>query len=77
MAPMSTDAIIEHCKTLSFKEKLALLGELWNQIEAEESTRPLASEEHDFLEQRLRAVEADPRPSRSWQAVRSDLSTPR
>ena len=70
---MSNDAIIEHCRTLSFEEKLALLGALWDEIEAEESERPLNEDERRFLDERVREIESDPRPDRRWEAVRDEL----
>lgn len=70
---MSTEAILEHCRTLSLDEKLRVLEELWDEIQSEGAVRPITDDERAFLEERIREAEADPRPDRSWEDVRHEL----
>ena len=53
--------------------KQALLGALWDEIEAEESARPLTDDERGFVDERLCEIAKDPRPDRSWEDVRDEL----
>ncbi|MCK5798162.1 MAG: addiction module protein [Deltaproteobacteria bacterium] len=74
---MTRQSIVAHFRGLSTDEKLDLLYELWNEVSDDLEQRPATNAERSFLEERLRAIESDPRAGRSWQEVREDLlSTP-
>ena len=70
---MTRHAIVEHFRGLSTDEKLELLYELWDEVSDDLEKRPATDAERNFLEERLRAVESDPRGGRAWQDVREDL----
>jgi len=70
---MRNEAIVEQFRKLSTDEKLDLLRTLWSEFEAEEASRPLSDEERRFLDDRLRDIDEDPRPDRSWEEVRAEL----
>jgi hypothetical protein len=43
------------------------------QVAIRGEARPLTDEERQVLDERLKAIEADPRPARVWSAVRDEL----
>ena len=65
--------IAEDFRQLPLEEKLALLHDLWDEVAAEAEARPLTDAERRFLDERIRALESDPRPDQDWSAVRDQL----
>ena len=65
--------ITEEFRKLSLEQKLALLHSLWDEVATEAEARPLSDEEQRFLDERIRALESDPRPDRDWASVRDEL----
>jgi putative addiction module component (TIGR02574 family) len=57
---------------LSVEEKIQLIGELWDSIDAQ-SHPPLTDAEKAELDKRLDDLEANPDNVRSWSQVRADL----
>lgn len=57
---------------LSVEEKLQLIGELWDSIDAR-SQPPLSDAQKAELDKRLDDLEANPDNVRPWSQVRADL----
>jgi len=57
---------------LSVEERLQLIGELWDSIEAEELP-PLSDAWKKEIERRLAEHEADPSSGLDWETVRAEL----
>jgi len=70
---MTKQDILDEFRHMGAEDKLALIDELWSEAVAQAEARPLGDDERQFLDQRLREVEADPRPDRDWAQVRRDL----
>jgi putative addiction module component (TIGR02574 family) len=70
---MTKQEIIEQLRGLDTDDKLDLLYRLWDEIAEELESRPASEATRRFLDDRLRDIEADPRPGRSWDEVRGDL----
>ena len=70
---MRARKIVEEFRSLTIEDRLGLLRVLWSEVEADAETRPLTDEETRFLDDRLRQIEEDPRPDRSWEDLREDL----
>jgi putative addiction module component (TIGR02574 family) len=71
---MSTREFLDEFRHLSLDEKLELLHALWDDVEKEAATRPLSDDERRALDDRLKDIEADPRPDISWDDLRRELS---
>jgi putative addiction module component (TIGR02574 family) len=55
---------------LSAEERLALIGELWDSLDAEP---PLTDAQKADLDQRLAAFHADPKAGSTWDEVKARL----
>lgn len=63
----------EQFRSLTTKDKLDLLYRLWDEVAEELASRPATEAEQRFLEQRLRDIDTDQRPTRTWDEIGSDL----
>jgi len=63
---------IRHLLKLSVEERLQLIGELWDSIEAEEHP-PLSEAWKKEIERRLDDLEANPDDVLPWEEVRARL----
>ena len=70
---MLTPLIVDQIQGLSTDEKLELLYRLWDAITEDLQERPATDAERKYLDDRLRDIQADPRPNRAWEEVRDDL----
>jgi len=66
---ISTEDILK----LSVAERLRLIGELWDSIEASTEAIPLTEAQREELDRRIDAFERDPSDTLSWEAVRISL----
>ncbi len=73
MTVHGTQEIVDEFRRLDLEAKLELLHSLWDEIIPDLAGRPPSEAERMFLEVRLRDIEADPRPDRSWLEVRDEL----
>jgi hypothetical protein len=71
---MTDQHIVEHFRGMDTSTKLELLHRLWEELTKEVEARPPTEAERSYVEDRLRDIDADPRPERTWDDVRSDLS---
>jgi putative addiction module component (TIGR02574 family) len=70
---VTKEAIVDGFRGLNTEEKLELLYRLWDEVSKDLETRPATDAERRFLDDRLRDIQGDPRPERSWEDVRRDL----
>jgi putative addiction module component (TIGR02574 family) len=57
---------------LTTEQRLALIGEIWNSLEA--NAVPLTSAQQAELDRRLASAEADRASSVTWEALRAEIS---
>ncbi|MGH7214819.1 MAG: addiction module protein [Tepidisphaeraceae bacterium] len=69
---MTRRTVLEHALALPKEERLALLNELWDSIEAE-SDATLSDDLKRELDQRIAADDADTSPGEEWNALKAKL----
>ena len=60
-------------KELSVEERILLIEEIWNSIEAEQEMLELTAEQKAELDRRLESYRKDPDESVTWESVKSRL----
>ena len=64
-------ALLEQVRQLDDADRLELLGEIWNTLEAD--SLPVTPEVGTLIDQRIAEADADPVQSRPWPEVLADL----
>ncbi len=64
---------IDEIRSLSVKERLRLLGEIWESLSAEPAELPLTTAQRKELDRRIAAHRRDPSAARPWAEVRAKL----
>ncbi len=60
-------------KELSIKERILLIEEIWDSIEAEQEMLDLTEEQKSELDRRLESYRKNPDESVTWESVKSRL----
>jgi putative addiction module component (TIGR02574 family) len=58
---------------LSVDERLALIDDLWDSLESSPDLFPTPEWHWPLIEARVKAQEADPQPTYSWEQVRAEM----
>ncbi|MCH8328716.1 MAG: addiction module protein [Candidatus Marinimicrobia bacterium] len=60
-------------KSLPIKERIQLVGDIWDSIAQDAGQLPLTHSQRDELDQRLERYKVDPLPGSSWTEVRKRI----
>lgn len=70
---MSTEAILEQVQKLSVAERIRLVEQVWDSIDAEPGEWPLTAEQRVELDHRLEDYYANPQAGSPWAEVKARL----
>jgi putative addiction module component (TIGR02574 family) len=68
---MATETLLDKALALSSRERLELVGRLWESLQMDPEAFPLTDEQRQMLDRRAEETEKDPQLGSSWEDVKA------